>query len=164
MIPKPFLPIHLLELPILDGTLVTNHHWCMKKNPTHVFPTEAGIYNIRLYVENELGCADSTLKSIKVNDITLFYMPNTFTPDGDSYNDVFQPVFESGFDPYSFHMRIYNRYGEVVFESYDASVGWDGTYGSEGIVPGGIYTWSLEFKEANTDRIHQHTGHITVIK
>ena len=135
-----------------------------EENPTHEFPEEAGIYNIRLYVENDLGCADSTIKSIKVNDITLFYMPNTFTPDGDSHNDVFQPVFESGFDPYSFHMRVYNRYGEIVFESYDASAGWDGTYGSEGIVPAGIYTWSLEFKEENTDRIHQHTGHITLIK
>lgn len=135
-----------------------------EENPVHEYPTVAGIYEINLYVENDLGCADSITAYIKVKDVTLFYIPNSFTPDGNNTNDTFRPVFETGFDPYNFHLTIYNRYGEVVFESYDASAGWDGTYGTEGIIQSGIYTWSLEFKELDTDRVHQHKGHVTILK
>lgn len=134
------------------------------ENPIHDYPTIAGIYDITLYAENDLGCADSITAHIKVKDIVLYYIPNTFTPDGNALNDTFKPVFQSGFDPYNFHMAVYNRYGEVVFESFNAAGGWDGSYGSEGIVQPGVYTWSIEFKELDTDRIIQHKGHVTILK
>ena len=73
-------------------------------------------------------------------------------------------MFESGFDPYNFHMQVINRYGETVYESFDASAGWDGTYGNAGIVQEGIYTWVIEFKELDSDRIQRHEGHITIMK
>lgn len=135
-----------------------------EENPIHTYPAVAGIYEITLSVENELGCTDNLSAFIKVKDIVIFYIPNTFTPDGDAANDVFRPVFEAGFDPYNFHMTIYNRYGEIVFESYDATAAWDGTYGNQGLVDEGIYTWSIEFKELDNDRIQQHKGHVTVLK
>jgi len=134
------------------------------EDPIHNYPAVAGIYDITLIATNELGCSDTIEAHIKVKDIVLFYIPNTFTPDGNATNDKFRPVFETGFDPYNFHMVIYNRYGEIVYESYDASAGWDGSYGSQGIIQSGIYTWSLEFKELDNDRIQQHKGHVTIIK
>ncbi len=91
-------------------------------------------------------------------------MPNTFTPDGDNFNEEFKPVFVSGFDPYDFHMMIFNRWGEVVFESYDANYGWNGFYGDHGIVKDGTYIWRIEFGDLNTDKKYKENGHVTILK
>ncbi len=93
----------------------------------------------------------------------IFYIPNTFTPDNDEFNQDFQPVFTSGFDPYDFNLKIYNRWGQVVFESNDATQGWDGTYGGE-LVQDGSYTWKIEFKSISNDERFIHTGHVNVLK
>jgi len=135
-------------------------------NPSHEFPQDPGdvFYPVELEASNYLGCKDSAILYLQVKSIILFYVPNTFTPDGDQFNETFQPIFESGFDPYDFHMVIYNRWGEIVFETYDATIGWNGTYGPQGLVNDGVYTWQIDFKEAYTDARHTHTGHITVLK
>ncbi len=142
-----------------DGSPVSNI-----EDPSHLFPDVPNVnYIVTLTVENDLGCQDETSKLIIVNDVITFYVPNSFTPDGDELNDVFQPVFYSGYDPYDFHMTIFNRWGEIVFESYDASKSWDGTYGSK-TTESGVYVWQIEFKETMSDRKHKHHGHVTVLK
>ena len=111
-----------------------------------------------------MGCIDSTISYLQVRAMILFYIPNTFTPDGDQFNQTFQPVFYSGFDPYDFHIAIFNRWGEVIWESFDATVGWDGTYGNRGLVEDGVYTWQLDFKGEYEDIRYLHNGHVTLIK
>ena len=93
----------------------------------------------------------------------VYYIPNAFTPDGDTYNETFQPVFTSGFDPYDFKLLIFNRWGEVVWESNDASVGWDGTYNGK-LVQNGTYVWKVEFKTLSNDERIMRTGHVNVIR
>jgi gliding motility-associated-like protein len=101
---------------------------------------------------------------VNVEDVIIFYAPNIFTPDGDDYNETWKPIFFSGHDPFDFHLLIYNRYGEVIWESYNPDAGWGGHYGSGGLVDDGVYIWSLDFKETMSDKRHQHTGHVTVLK
>ncbi|MGB1508085.1 MAG: gliding motility-associated C-terminal domain-containing protein, partial [Crocinitomicaceae bacterium] len=84
-------------------------------------------------------------------------------PDGDEFNQIFQPVFTSGFDPYDFNLKIYNRWGQLVFESNDNNQGWDGTYGGE-LVQDGLYTWKIEFKSISNDERFIHTGHVNLLK
>jgi gliding motility-associated-like protein len=100
-----------------------------------------------------------------IEDI-VFYVPNAFTPDGDNFNQTFQPVFTSGFDPYDFNMIIYNRWGEKIFETHDALVGWNGTYlFSEGdLVQEGTYIWVIEFKNKQNDKHQKATGHVTLMR
>ncbi|MCH2228765.1 MAG: gliding motility-associated C-terminal domain-containing protein [Crocinitomicaceae bacterium] len=93
----------------------------------------------------------------------IYYVPNSFTPDGDSYNQIFQPVFSSGFDPFDFHMMIFNRWGEVIFESHNAEVGWDGTYANK-IVQGGTYIWRIEFKQLDVDNRVELMGHVNLLR
>lgn len=135
-------------------------------NPIHFFPDDIGdvFYPVTLIASNYLGCADTVTQFMNVKGIILFYIPNSFSPDGDQFNNVFKPVFESGYDPYDFHMMVFNRYGEMVFESYDVNGAWDGTYGSRDLVQEGVYTWQIDFKEKHTDKRHMHTGHVTIIK
>jgi PKD repeat protein len=75
-------------------------------NPIHFFPDDIGdvFYPVTLIASNYLGCADTVTQFMNVKGIILFYIPNTFTPDGDQFNEVFRPMFESGYDPYDFHM------------------------------------------------------------
>lgn len=143
-----------------DGTEETD-----AVNPIHFFPNEIYdvFYPVELKAYNYLGCVDSVTLYMNVKGIILFYIPNAFTPDGDQFNETFQPVFESGFDPFDFHLMIFNRWGEIIFESYNANIGWDGTYGGE-IVQDGVYVWQIDFKELHTDKRHIHKGHVTLLK
>lgn len=135
-------------------------------NPIHFFPDDIGdvFYPVTLIASNYLGCADTVTKFMNVKGIILFYVPNVFTVDGDEYNNVFKPVFTSGYDPYDFHLMIFNRYGEIIFESYDVNDAWDGTYGAREVVRDEVYTWQIDFKEKYTDKRHTHTGHVTILK
>ncbi len=95
----------------------------------------------------------------------IFYLPNTFTPDGDEFNQTFSPVFTSGFDPFDFNLLIFDRWGEVIWESNDASIGWDGTYRVDGtLVPDGTYVWRVEFKTLKNDERITKTGHVNLIR
>jgi len=134
-------------------------------NPVHTFPSEVGDYLVTLYAVNDAGCTDSISMVISLEDVLIFYVPNSFTPDGDDYNELWGPVFTSGYDPFDFDLWIYNRWGEIIWESHDASVWWDGTYGVNGKeVQDGTYTWKIEFKETMTDKRHTYTGHVSKIK
>lgn len=134
-------------------------------NPTHLYPEVPNSYLATLIASNNNGlCADTAQQLIIIQDVIIFYVPNVFTPDHDEFNEVFKPVFTSGYDPYDYHLTIFNRWGEIVFESYDAQYGWDGTYSDQGLVQDGVYVWQIEFKETMSDKRHTHRGHVTVLK
>jgi gliding motility-associated-like protein len=80
------------------------------------------------------------------------------------YNQLFKPVFTSGYDPFDYTMLIYNRWGEVLFESHNAEFGWDGTYGADGLVKEGVYTWKIEFKTKASDERKMIVGHVNVLR
>jgi gliding motility-associated-like protein len=136
-----------------------------EEDPVHTYPEEANTtYDIMLIANNDNNCPDTAYSSITVLDELIYYVPNVFTPDGDQFNEMFQPVFTSGYDPYDFHLMIFNRWGELIFESFNADIGWDGTYGTGGLVQDGVYVWKIHFKESMTDKKHEVYGHVTVLK
>lgn len=134
--------------------------------PSHSYPTaEAGDYIIMLIAYNAMGCSDTAYAHVEVQEDLLFFVPNAFTPDGDANNPVFQPVFTSGFDPQDFSLHIFNRWGQVVFESHDASKGWSGSYGVDGkFAEDGVYTWKIEFKTTMSDERKMAVGHVTILR
>lgn len=135
-------------------------------NPVHSYPeAQSGNYTVTLIATSPLGCVDVTSTSITVNEQLIYYIPNTFTPDNDDFNDTFRAVFTEGYDPFDFQMVLFNRWGEVIWESYDASVGWDGTYGINGRpAQDGTYIWKIEFKTTQTDERVMITGHVNLIR
>lgn len=133
-------------------------------SPTYVFPdNEPATYNVELIAYSPLGCMDTAFASIKLVEEVIFYVPNTFTPDDDDYNPTFQPVFSSGYDPYDFTLLIFNRWGEIIFESHNADIGWDGTYGGE-LMQDGTYSWKIEFKTTTSDERRVVVGHVNMMK
>jgi gliding motility-associated-like protein len=134
-------------------------------NPIHVFPSEeSGVYTVTLIATSSMGCVDTAYATITVSEEVIFYVPNTFTPDDDDYNETFKPVFTSGFNPFDFTMLIFNRWGEIIFESHDASVGWDATYSGRYPVQDGTYTWKIIFKTLATDERREVIGHVNVLR
>jgi gliding motility-associated-like protein len=132
-------------------------------NPTHLFPATAGNYPVVLYVYNEGNCMDTAQLTIMVWEELLAYVPNAFTPDANEFNNVFLPVFTAGFDPSSYHLTIFNRWGEVLFESLDAKIGWDGSYNGK-IVKQDTYAWKIEFSPLQNDDQIVKMGHVTLLK
>ncbi|MNK02301.1 PKD domain protein [compost metagenome] len=132
-------------------------------SPTHTYMENPGNYIITLIANNSSNCPDSAKLTVTLQEELVFYIPNTFTPDGDEFNNTFLPVFTSGFDPFNYSLTIYNRWGETLFESLDPSQGWDGTYNGE-LCKGDIYNWAIRFKSSSSDKKITKTGHIQILE
>ncbi|MGB0165521.1 MAG: gliding motility-associated C-terminal domain-containing protein, partial [Luteibaculum sp.] len=132
------------------------------RNPQYRFPDQdTGTYQITLIAESEFGCIDSTWRFIKVSDRLTLFIPNSFTPDGDGNNDVFLPVLPWD-DVEFFHMTIYNRWGEIIYETFDANA-WDGTYQNRP-APRGTYAFQIEAKASFEPVVQKAEGKILLLR
>lgn len=121
-------------------------------SPEHYY-TAPGDYTIRLIARNEFGCLDTfrVTNAVRAEAGGTVRVPNAFTPNpngsnggfiipGEFNNDVFHPVVQ-GADTYK--LSIYNRWGELLFESNDVNIGWDGYY--RGVLcKQDVYVWKVE--------------------
>lgn len=132
-------------------------------SPVHTYSGESGNYVIELVANNIGNCPDTARITVAIKGTLIYYVPNTFTPDGDEYNNTFCPVFYSGFDPQSFELTIYNRWGEIMFESKNVEIGWDGTYMGN-LCKEGVFTWTVQFRALDNDKKYTDTGHLLLLK
>ena len=123
---------------------------------------EAGNYNVTLYVTNNDGCVDSITKIAQVVSEVIVFAPNTFTPDDDERNPQWL-LYIQGADVMQFNLKIYNRWGEIIWENNDPSIPWDGSYKGE-ICPQGVYSWTLETKDITTDKRYRFDGSINLLR
>lgn len=109
-----------------------------EQNPVYMFP-DTGFQEVIQIVTHENGCQDSALILIDVEPIVTYFLPNAFTPNSDSVNDIFigNGVYEGMTE---FEMTIWNRWGEKVFETDDPNEGWNGQKNNVGqMSPNGVY-------------------------
>ncbi|MCE3227998.1 MAG: large protein possible or adhesin AidA-related protein [Bacteroidetes bacterium] len=136
-------------------------------NPIHSYAS-AGFYTVSLIAINQFDCKDTAYKDIKV--VSDIQFPNVFTPNangggGGTYNplsldnDVFFP-YTSGVTEY--HLRIFNRWGELIFESKDITLGWDGYFNGK-ICQQDAYVWKADIKFFD-GRTFNKTGSITLLR
>ncbi len=136
--------------------------YSQQENPVVVFPQEVGTYPVTLMVTTAEGCMDTVEYFMNIIPAILFYAPNTFTPDGDEFNQQWE-FFVSGIDIYQFNLAIFNRWGQTIWETNDPSAKWDGTYNGE-IIQSGMYVWKASVKDPYSDLKNEFTGHINVLK
>lgn len=126
------------------------------QNPTHTYQS-VGNYGVGLIVTTQFGCRDTIGLEVKVEPIFTFYVPNSFTPNADDINDEFFGTGE-GFDSYS--MYIYDRWGELIFESNDPEYHWDGSYKGRQVQHG---TYPYRFYIIDWQgHDHEYIGHVTL--
>jgi gliding motility-associated-like protein len=136
-----------------------------EENPNHYFQGITGDETITLLASTSMGCMDSISIEIPANLGEIYYIPNTFTPDGDKYNQVFKPVFTSGFSIDGYEMLIYNRWGELLFESHNPYAGWDGSYGLEGLdCSTGTYSYKINIKLQDKEEVLIIMGHVNLLR
>lgn len=132
-------------------------------NPTVNFPEGiVDVYDVEMIAYTEFGCTDTVLKRIRVQPEVLIFAPNSFTPDNDSYNEVWK-VHLLGVDVYNVTIEVFNRWGEQVWESHDIEYGWDGTYGGK-TVPTGSYIWKVSAADRLTDGKYEWQGQVTILR
>jgi gliding motility-associated-like protein len=125
-----------------------------------------GTFIIDAFVTTPEGCVSpeiSTSLTIQECPNTLIYIPNSFTPDGDEHNNKWLPVFTSGFDPFDVDIFVFNRWGELVWESHNVSFGWDGTYQGT-MCPVGVYVYKITYGNVKNDSRSIIIGHLTLLK
>jgi large repetitive protein len=121
-------------------------------------------YEVCLTVSNNEGCESDTCKTISIKDNFIFYAPNAFSPDGDTHNELFGPVVH-GVNEYSFRMYIFNRWGELVYESYNENVKWDGTNLKDNkMSSAGVYVWKIELYDEINNEAKSFIGNVNLVR
>jgi gliding motility-associated-like protein len=134
-----------------------------QEDVTVLFPDGVvGEYDVRLITTSEYGCLDTMDQVLVVFPEVILYAPNAFTPDGDEYNQTWG-IHMEGIDPYDFQLLIFNRWGEVVWESHEIQAEWDGTYGGQ-VLPAGAYNWAIRAKDAINDAVYEYNGHMVLLR
>ncbi|MCX8080042.1 MAG: gliding motility-associated C-terminal domain-containing protein [Bacteroidia bacterium] len=121
-----------------------------------------GTHTVVLEVKNVYGCYDFIHKLIHVEPEFHIYIPNTFTPNDDNINDVFFPK-GIGISETGYKMLIFNRWGELIFESRDFKKGWDGTGRDGEKVKQDVYVYKIYVKDLK-GKEHEFTGHVNCIR
>ncbi len=127
-------------------------------NPAYAYQ-DTGYYTVTQIVISNFGCMDTTQREVKVNGEYVLFIPNAFTPDGDSKNNTF---FPKGMGIADFKMLIFDRWGEKLFESNSLGVGWDGTYKGKPVELG-VYVYRI-FTTDVLEEEHKYIGRVTVIR
>lgn len=121
---------------------------------------DTGWFRVNLKISSNPGCADSTFRMVRIKDVYRLYMPGAFSPDANNLNDLYLPA---GRGINTFHMTIYNRWGEKVFESYDKNKGWNGLTEKGSPWPPGMYPVLIEIIDSEDFR-HVEKGTVMILK
>ena len=143
----------------------TSYYWEFDNGEfsTGVSPTTTyyndGAVTVMLVAENQAGCLDTVYHTYYVQPEMVFFVPNAFTPDGDGKNDYFAG---DGVGVKEYEMRIFNRWGEIIYHSESKRDTWDGRVG--GIMsPNGVYVWKILLIGFDGTE-YKKTGHVSLIR
>ena len=142
-----------------------SYHWdfgdgatSSETNPVHQY-NKTGTYNACLYATNQFGCTDTLCQEVAAIVVPLFDVPSAFSPNKDGMNDV---LLVRGFGIAKLNLKIFNRWGQLVFESNDPSVGWDGRFkGNLQSMDAYAYSIYIEFSDGSKAN---KTGSITLLR
>jgi gliding motility-associated-like protein len=166
---KPVIPLNIgKDTCMNEGTTIdlvanvpgaSSYTWQDGTHNAGFTVTGPGSYWVRVEVDN---CTKSDSIQISTCPKNLyFYMPTAFSPNGDGLNDVFRPV---GNEIVEFHMLVYDRWGQLVFETQDFEKGWNGTFKGALCEPG-VYSYILTYgnggSQGGTQKIK---GFVTLVK
>jgi len=147
----------------IDGSVFEN-----QTDLSYAF-SDTGSYAISLLVENEFGCRDSITQWISITADYSIEIPNAFTPNGTGDNPLYDPnsTTNTVFYPFvryakDYRMSIFNRWGELIFESTALEMGWNGTYRSEPC-PQDVYVYKIELVFADGTKATR-VGDVTLFR
>lgn len=136
-------------------------HFSSLQNPEHSYD-HADTFQVTLLVKNIHGCTDSVTHPVVVYQEHTFYAPTAFDP-----NSMFGPEFNpqgTGIDERNYHLWVYDRWGQIVFETSDLFEHWNGKFQNKGdYVKSGTFSWVVKLKDVS-GKWHEYVGSVTVIR
>ena len=147
-------------------------------SPLFFYPSDTGTYDVTLTVRTQYGCESQFTYPVIIGPDILVFIPNAFSPDGGGpeANDGFRPVVNDAAKEY--HLIIFNRWGEVIWETKDRLAEWDGKYGRDAgwdgsanstaydrrePVPQDVYAYYLRLVSWD-DEEYKYSGTVTLIR
>jgi gliding motility-associated-like protein len=141
-----------------------NHSTSTIQHPSFTYSDSANTYAVQLIVENQFGCIDTAVSTVKINDIFTFYIPNTFTPNDDPLNNLFLPK-GVGIDETEYNLWIFDRWGNLIWHTTTWGEGWDGTAnGGSMTAQIDTYIWKIHVKEKGSNLRHDYIGRVNIVK
>jgi gliding motility-associated-like protein len=135
----------------------------LQQPPQQVYPYATTIKNIpiQLIVTNNLGCKDTVVHTIKVVGNCYIAVPNAFTPNNDGINDYLYPL--NAYKAKDLIFKVYNRFGQVIFQTTDWTNKWDGSFKGQGADPA-TYVWILQYTHIDTGKRVEQKGTTVLIR
>ncbi|MBK7149222.1 MAG: PKD domain-containing protein [Bacteroidetes bacterium] len=131
---------------------------CSNCQNNTINPLQSIAYTIM--ATDTLGCEGSATVFVLVNPEHIVFVPNVFTPNSDGTNDIFYAYSKA---VKQFNLRLFNRWGELVFESNNLNDGWDGTYKGE-LQPNGVYVYTLQIVYLDNYTRNDLKGSVTLVR
>ena len=116
---------------------------------------------VQLIVTNNIGCSDTAVQKIKVVGNCYIAVPNAFTPNSDGLNDFLYPL--NAYKAKDLIFKVYNRFGQLLFQTADWTNKWDGTFKGQGADPG-TYVWILQYTHTDTGKRVEQKGTTILIR
>jgi gliding motility-associated-like protein len=132
------------------------------QNPKYTYG-DTGCYIVQLSVVANDGCTDVVKHPVCIDPDFTFYAPNAFTPNNDGKNDEWMP-YGIGIDPKNYHLMLFDRWGNLMFETHTWGQGWDGRANNgSAIAQIDTYVWKVDLKDVMHNK-HNYVGHVSIIK
>ena len=155
------------EFTDLSSADVTSWNWdfgdgnfSSDQNPTNTY-LDTGLFQVTLTVFNANGCESTATDRVYLNPIQTLYVPNSFTPNDDRFNNFFR-AYGEGYDWSTYQLMVYNRWGQEIFSSDILEVGWDGKFQGDDVEEG-VYAWRIYISDFN-GRTYPFNGFVTLLR
>jgi gliding motility-associated-like protein len=163
--PKPFSNLEVdtcINAPILlnAGNSSYEYLWSTGATSASIYVNQDGIYFVTITNNSKCLVVDTINIIQQTCNECIAFVPNAFSPNSDQNNDLFKPYFNCPIKEYS--MRIFNRWGEKVFETTNTQQGWDGNYMGEKMPPN-VYVYLLKATYLN-NKSFSEKGSVTLIR
>lgn len=155
---------HVITVDTSFGATGCTIYWgdetySLNGDTTHTY-SQVGLYNLMQVVQNSYGCTDTAYEQVFIYPGFLFWLPNAFTPNNDGLNDVFMPKV---FGVYDYDFLIFDRWGEIIFETDNTQVGWNGFYKSK-LCEQDVYVYKISFFDEVEKVEHSYIGGVTLVR
>lgn len=131
-----------------------------EESPVYSY-SDLGNFEVQLAVENEWACKDTTAQQIVVKFEKIF-APNAFSPNSPNVEDQQFLPYAKGVETKGYHLQIFNRWGQMIYETIDELNPWDGKMNNGNPAPAGTYIWIVNYSDIDGKR-HQQTGQVSLL-
>lgn len=135
--------------------------WSTGQSQQFIAVTDSGMYYVTISDTGHCAVTDSVYVMMHDCATCRAVVPTAFTPNGDGVNETFKPKFECALQSYT--MKIYDRWGEMVYMSEDQTMGWDGFYKSKA-QPLGVYVFFVQYRNQGDKQESSITGNVTLLR